>query len=94
MSNYLLDCCSVGGCCCCCDVFCCSIHIPFTFNILRPIAIVDSGVKEEARRTRHKDGGESNTFVVETAVMGMRNEHSVAVLTLVTDYLNIPLFFV
>ena len=37
----------------------------------------------------HEDRGESNTFVVEAAVRRMGNEHSIAVLALVADNLNV-----
>ena len=63
-----------------------------TVHKLRPVADGDGGVEVEARRTGHEGGGEADTLEVEAAVVGMRNIHSQAVLTLVTDHIELNVF--
>ena len=57
----------------------------FALDILRPVAGVYPGVKVQTRRTRHHNWSQTNTLVIEAAVVRMRDEHWIAVLTLMAD---------
>ena len=60
-----------------------------TVSVLRPVTNIYPGVKIETRRARHQDWSEIHTLVEETAVIGMRNKDSIAVLTLMADDIKI-----
>ena len=60
-----------------------------TIHILWPITNINSGVKVKTSRARHQDWSEINTFIVETAVIGMRYKDSIAIFTLMADDIKI-----
>ena len=45
-------------------------------------------VKLQISRAGHEDRGDSHTFIVEAAVIGVRSKHSIAILTLRADNLK------
>ena len=60
-----------------------------TISKFWPVTNVYPGVKVKTSRARHQDWGEINTFIVETAVIGMRYKDSVAVFALMADDIKI-----
>ena len=68
------------------------LSVLLAVDILRPVTSIYPGVEEESWGARHQDRSQPHTFIVETAVVGMGNEDSVAVLTLMADCIEV--FFI
>ena len=63
-----------------------------TVSVLRPVTNIYPGVEIETCWARHQDWSEIHTLVEETAVIGMRNKDSIAVLTIMADDIKVVVF--
>ena len=64
-----------------------------TIGKLRPVTNIQLNVKLQISRAGHEDRGDSHTFIVEAAVIGVGCKNSIAILTLWADNIKTgPIF--